>query len=63
MTTGTEQDEEYERKVTAAWEYVEDQGHPYWINDMNGKMQFENPFKSNEQILAELEVEESKGRW
>lgn len=54
---------EHEKKVAAAWQYVTEEGHhPYWYNELNGKMQFENPFKSQDQILQELEEEESKGQ-
>ena len=53
---------EHEKKVAAAWQYVTEEGHPYWYNEINGKLQFENPFKSQEQILQELEEEESKGQ-
>lgn len=52
----------YAKKVAAAWEYITDEGHPYWYNEFTGKMQFENPFKTEEEILEELEREENKGK-
>jgi len=54
--------EEYAKKVAAAWEYITDEGHPYWYNELSGKMQFENPFKTEEEILEEIERDENKGK-